>query len=228
MHSATFPKGVGSKFFPDGQVRAYPGNTVLCHVAGIPPLIERLDKLYGRLLDAEVAQIYTLLPPSSWHMTVFDGVCDGNRNGERWPGDLDREAPLLEINQTFEARLKAGRFGPGLSFAMRVRRLRPLMNVIAIELEPADEGEERAVRALRERLAATLSFDRSAPDTYTFHITLAYFLRFPDASEKARLESLMTDEIQDMAKSLDPFRVGPPEFCHFNDMFAFSRRLYLR
>jgi len=31
-----------------------------------------------------------------------------------------------------------------------------------------------------------------------------------------------------MAKSLDPFRVGPPEFCHFNDMFAFSRRLYLR
>ena len=86
MHSATFPKGVGSKFFPDGQVRAYPGNTVLCHVAGIPPLIERLDKLYGRLLDAEVAQIYTLLPPSSWHMTVFDGVCDGNRNGERWPG----------------------------------------------------------------------------------------------------------------------------------------------
>ena len=228
MHSATFPKGVGSKFFPDGQVRAYPGNTVLCHVAGIPPLIERLDKLYGRLLDAEVAQIYTLLPPSSWHMTVFDGVCDGNRNGERWPGDLDREAPLLEINQTFEARLKAGRFGPGLSFAMRVRRLRPLMNVIAIELEPADEGEERAVRALRQRLATTLSFDRSAPDTYTFHITLAYFLRFPDASEKARLESLMTDEIQDMAKSLDPFRVGPPEFCHFNDMFAFSRRLYLR
>jgi hypothetical protein len=228
MHSATFPKGVGSKFFPDGQVRAYPGNTVLCHVAGIPPLIERLDKLYGRLLDAEVAQIYTLLPPSSWHVTVFDGVCDGNRNGERWPGDLDREAPLLEINQTFEARLKAGRFGPGLSFAMRVRRLRPLMNVIAIELEPADEGEERAVRALRQRLAATLSFDRSAPDTYTFHITLAYFLRFPDASEKARLESLMTDEIQDMAKSLDPFRVGPPEFCHFNDMFAFSRRLYLR
>ena len=228
MHSATFPKGVGSKFFPDGQVRAYPGNTVLCHVAGIPPLIERLDKLYGRLLDAEVAQIYTLLPPSSWHMTAFDGVCDGNRNGERWPGDLDREAPLLEINQTFEARLKAGRFGPGLSFAMRVRRLRPLMNVIAIELEPADEGEERAIRALRQRLAATLSFDRSATDTYTFHITLAYFIRFPDASEKARLESLMTEEIQDMAKSLDSFRVGPPEFCHFNDMFAFSRRLYLR
>ena len=38
----------------------------------------------------------------------------------------------------------------------------------------------------------------------------------------------MTEEIQDMAKSLDPFRVGSPEFCHFNDMFAFSRRLYLR
>jgi hypothetical protein len=228
MHSASFPKGIGSKFFPDGQVRAYPGNTVLCHVAGIPPLIERLDKLYHWLLDAGEAQIYTLLPPSSWHMTVFDGVCDGNRNGERWPGDLARNAPLPEINQTFEARLKAGRFGPGLSFAMRVRRLRPLMNVIAIELEPADKGEERAIRALRQRIAATLSFDCSAPDTYTFHITLAYFLRFPDASEKARLESLMTAEIQDMAKSLDPFRVGPPEFCRFNDMFAFSRRLHLR
>ena len=62
MDSATFPKGLGSKFFPDGRVRAYPGNTVLCHVAGITPLIERLDKLYGRLVDAEMAQIYTLLP----------------------------------------------------------------------------------------------------------------------------------------------------------------------
>ena len=228
MHSAAFPKGIGSKFFPDGQVRAYPGNTVLCHVAGIPPLIEWLDKLYGRLLDAEVAQIYTLLPPSSWHMTVFDGVCDGNRNGERWPGDLARDAPLQEINQTFEARLKAGRFGPGLSFAMRVKRLRPLINVIAIELEPAGEGEERAIRALRQQLAATLGFDRSAPDTYTFHITLAYFIRFPDANEQARLESLISEEFQDMEKSLAPFRVGPPEYCHFNDMFAFSRRLYLR
>ena len=100
-------------------------------------------------------------------MTVFDGVCDGKRNSERWPGDLARDAPLPEINHTFEARLKVGRFGPGLSFAMRVRRLRPLMSVIAIELEPADEGEERAIRALRQRLAATLSFDRSAPDSYT-------------------------------------------------------------
>ena len=80
---------------------------------------------------------------------------------------------------------------------------------------------------MRVRLSETLGLGCPAPDTYTFHITLAYFTKHPTGSEKAELENILTRAVEEMTKSLAPFDVGPPEFCQFNDMFAFSRRSYL-
>ncbi len=227
MNSTTVPKAVGLKFFPDGQVHTFPGNSIVCHVARVVSLIGRLDKLYERLCLAHAAASYALLPPSSWHMTLFDGVCEQERYVKRWPASLARDLPLVDINRSFEAQLRAGQFGPKLTFAMRVKTFWPLKDLIAIELEPADAKEERAIRALRVRLSETLGFSCPAPDTYTFHISLAYFIKYPTRNEKAELGNILTGEVEEMTKSLAPFVVGPPEFCLFNDMFAFSRRLYL-
>ena len=160
-------------------------------------------------------------------MTIFNGVCDQERDAALWPEDLPRDLPLTEIDRRFEARLKAERFGPDSTFAMRVKHSRPMKSVIAIDLEPADAKEEQAIRALRVRLSETLGFGCPAPDTYTFHISLAYFTRHPTSNEKAELEGILSSEVEEMTKSLSPFVAGPPEFCLFNDMFAFSRRLYL-
>ena len=160
-------------------------------------------------------------------MTVFNGVCDQERDAALWPEDLPRDLPLAEIDRIFEARLRAERFGPELSFAMRVKRSRPPKSGITIDLEPAGAKEEQAIRALRARLSGTLGFGCPAPDTYIFHITLAYFTRHPTGGEKAEVEGILTGEVEEMTKSLAPFAAGPPEFCLFNDMFAFSRRFYL-
>jgi hypothetical protein len=227
MDSTTFPRAVGRKFHPGGQIRTFPGNSIVCHVATVASLIERLDRLYERLCLARAAASYTLLPPSSWHMTVFNGVCDQERDAGLWPADLARNLPQAEIDREFEARLKAERFGPELTFAMRVKCFRPPRSGISIDLEPANAKEEQAIRALRVRLSETLCFSCPAPDTYTFHITLAYFTKHPSHAEKAELENILTGAVEEMTKSLAPFDVGPPEFCQFNDMFAFSRRFYL-
>ena len=227
MDSTTFPRAVGRKFHPGGQVRTFPGNSIVCHVTRVASLIERLDRLYEQLCLARAAASYTLLPPSSWHMTVFNGVCDQERDAALWPEDLPRDLPMAEIDRRFEARLKAERFGPVLTFGMRVKCFRPPRSGISIDLEPANAKEEQAIRALRVRLSETLGLGCPAPDTYTFHITLAYFTKHPTGSEKAELENILTGAVEEMTKSLAPFDVGPPEFCQFNDMFAFSRRFYL-
>jgi len=231
MEEKTFPKAVGSKFFPDGQVRPFPGNSIICHLTGAAALTGVLDRLHERLRLSNAARCYTLLPPSSWHMTVFDCVCDQRREtapASRWPVNLARDIPLAEINERFEALLRAERFGPKLTFAMRIKEPRPLGGGICIDLEPAGAEEDRAIRALRTRIAGTLGFELPNPDTYTFHISLAYIIEFPSDTEKSELISILSKETETIRSSVGHFIAGPPEFCHFNDMFAFSRRLYLQ
>ena len=111
---------------------------------------------------------------------------------------------------------------------MRPKRFWPLNTVISLELEPAGSEEEMAIRALRARLAQALGFSHPDPDAYTFHITLAYFFKRPGDAGLVQLEGILAEELQGMAGAVPSFVIGPPEFCHFNDMFAFSRRFFLQ
>jgi hypothetical protein len=192
-----------NKFYRDGRVRTFPGNTIVCHLAALTPLIERIDKLYERLVNAEAALNYTLLPPSSWHMTVLDGVCDKERWAERWPEHFDRRLSLSEIHESFESRLKAERFGPKLTFAMRVEGFWPLHKIMAIQLTPADDKEAQAIRNLRLRLSHTLGFACSNPDTYSFHISLAYLIKRCSGRQMTQLKELLAEEAREISKSLD-------------------------
>jgi hypothetical protein len=228
MQDGSLPSGVGRKCHRDGAVRPFPGNTIVCHSASASALTERLDRLHEQLRAAKAARLYTLLPPSSWHMTLFDGVANEVRIPDRWPRDIPLDTPLAEVHRLFEERLKAEVFGPKLRFFMRVAAAGRLRNGIDVRLQPGDAAEERAIRALRDRIAAVLRLRRTEHDTYGFHITLAYFIARPGEDEAAELRSLMTEEVQALETSLPPFIVGPPEFCHFNDMFLFNRQFFLR
>ncbi len=228
MQDASLPSGVGRKFHPDGRVRPFAGNTIVCHTASAAALTDRLGRLHERLRAARAARLYTLLPPSSWHMTLFDGVTDEVRIPDRWPQDMPLDMPLAEVHRHFEERLKAEVFGPKLTFSMRATATGRLRNGIDIRLRPVDAAEEQAIRTLRDRIAAVLRLRRAAHDTYGFHITLAYFIAYPGEDEAAELHGLMKEEVQVLEASLPPFFVGPPEFCHFNDMFVFNRQFFLR
>jgi hypothetical protein len=165
MEGTAPPAGVGRKFYPDGRVRTFPGNTIVCHVTVTTALVERLNRLYERLRAAKAARLYTLLPPSSWHMTLFDGVTGETSTPDRWPECLPLDAPLEEAHRLFEGRLTAQVFGPKLTFDMQVTGFGSLRNVISISLQPASAAEERAIRCLRDRLAAVLRLRRASHDT---------------------------------------------------------------
>ncbi|MEJ2125711.1 MAG: DUF1868 domain-containing protein [Alphaproteobacteria bacterium] len=228
MEGTAPPVGVGRKFYPDGRVRTFPGNTIVCHVTAAAALVEHLNRLHERLRVAEAARLYTLLPPSSWHMTLFDGVTGETRAPDHWPEGTPLDAPLEDVHRLFEKRLTAQVFGPELTFAMRVTGFGKLRNVISLSLQPASAAEKQAIRCLRDRLAAALRLRRASHDTYGFHITLAYFLVRPGEEEAAELNGILTEEVHAMAASTPPFLAGPPEFCRFNDMFAFNRQFFLR
>lgn len=225
--STVRPLDVGRKFHANGKVRAFPGSTIICHVASQADLVARLDRLYERLRTASAAQSYTLLPPSSWHMTLFVGICDQDRRPDRWPTDLALDAPFDDVTEIIGARLRAEPFGTRQRFRMRVKRFAPLRDAIILRLEPVDAAEDAALRHLRDRIADRVGMRLADHDSYEFHITLAYFVGQPTDAAYTELTTVLDDALTDMRATLAPFDVGPGEYCLFNDMFCFQRQFFL-
>lgn len=225
--STVKPLDIGRKFHADGSVRPYPGNTIVCHVASQAPLITQLDRLYDRLRGADALHSYTLLPPSSWHMTLYVGICDQDRRTARWPRGIPLDMPLLDVNRVVAERLRAAPFHNPATFSMKIKGFWPLKDGIVLGIEPADDSVDRAIRAFRDEIAERIGMRLEGHDSYDFHITMAYFVGQPSDQQFTDLAEILDGEQKTMLETLPPFEVGPAEFCLFNDMFCFQRQFYL-
>ena len=108
---------------------------------------------------------------------------------------------------------------------MSVIGFKPHVSSISVHVELRTAEENIAIRHLRDRLADVTKMRQKGYDKYRFHLTVAYILRYlSDEQEKELMEFLMK-HFKDMPKELE---LGLPEFCRFEDMFAFERLLYLK
>ncbi|SCY91035.1 DUF1868 domain-containing protein [Rhizobium sp. NFACC06-2] len=219
------PSGVPSKFTVDGAVRPFPGNTIICHLSQDSELHTRLTQLALELDGCNNEALYTLLPPSSWHMTVFEGVCDQVRTPGFWPADLPADAPLAECNAAFSRKLSAFDMNTTPSFRMRISGYTPRVDGIGLHLEPVDTAEDARIRNLRDRLSKELQIRHPFHEEYGFHLSIAYFIRFPTDDERSALDKILFNRLQDMPTE---FELAAPEFCFFDDMFEFRRQFFLK
>jgi len=165
-----------------------------------------------------------MLPPSSWHMSVFEGALDKRREAAYWPADLDLNASIADCTTLLEKKLESFDLQYETPFRLSVIGFKPLVSSISIHVEPRT-AENIAIRHLRDRLADVTKMKQNGHDKYRFLLTLAYMLRYlSDEQEKELMEFLMR-HFKDMPKELE---LGLPEFCRLEDMFAFERVLYLK
>ncbi|KAJ6511929.1 RNA ligase/cyclic nucleotide phosphodiesterase [Mycena vitilis] len=215
------------KFDKEGNVQPFPGNTILGVISpsSEPELYASLLALHGKLKNIHLSNLYVLLPPASWHMTVFEGVCDQVRNFAAWPDDLPNDASLEECNSLYEKKLSSFdlRCDPA-SPRFAITGFYPLYGIIGLRLQPNTPEEETRLRGLRDRLSNLLRIRAGNHNAYSFHITIAYLLRTPNKDQDEELMMLLTDHFNGMPKQFEP---GPPEFCTFADMFTFTRLFYL-
>ncbi|OAP61545.1 hypothetical protein AYL99_03748 [Fonsecaea erecta] len=219
-----YPVSIGRKFDPDGNVLPFPGNTIICHLSPDHALFRAMLGLYDALGHHKLASLYTLLPPESWHMTVFEGVTDQTREPHVWPADLPLDAPLSRCTDLFKKKLENFGIEGEPPFQMTIVGYDPLIDGIALRAVPATSADETRLRGLRHRLSEVLQLHHPAHDRYSFHISLAYILR--------RLENQQHQELSDFLEEYRPklpphFEMGIPEFCTFEDMFAFNRQFFL-
>ncbi|KAH6611563.1 hypothetical protein Trco_001583 [Trichoderma cornu-damae] len=219
-----FPRWIGQKFTPGGALLPFPGNTVICHLAQDSPLFQALLGLYDSLKGQSFASLYALLPPTSWHMTVFEGISDKLRRPGMWPAGLPPGAPLEDCTAFVHSRLEEFDLGDDAPFRMRIEGFEPLLDGIALKVVPADGPEERRLRGLRDRISERLLTRHPGHEGYSFHISLSYMLRFLGEEDHRNISSYLEGW---RSKLPDTFELGAPEFCVFDDMFAFRRLFYL-
>ncbi|KAF5523447.1 hypothetical protein CGCA056_v005713 [Colletotrichum aenigma] len=185
-----------------------------------------MQELSDKLAASKFASLITLLPATSFHMTVFEGVCDQVRKPGYWPSDLPLEAPLEECNSKFEQALGAFDLGDEHMppYKMTVRGFDPHEIGIGIQLDGRTPAETVRLRSLRHKLADKLNIRHPIHDEYGFHLSVAYLLRHLTNEQNRELEALLHSHFEEMPQNFD---LGALEFCTFENMFAFKRVFFL-
>ncbi|TNJ44422.1 DUF1868 domain-containing protein [Phaeobacter sp. B1627] len=206
--------GQGGKFTPDGAPLPFPGNTVICHIDPASDAHAALCDMQVEVRASDFGALFTYLPPSSLHMTVFQGISPGEQN---WPRGIRPEASRDEVTAEFYDRL----IEQGLPSHHQVRA-RGLYAGHSVTLEGADATEEARLRATRLSLRDLTGLRHDHFDTYTFHSTLGYLLRWLDASEASDLISFSDEVFARHRDRLSRIDLGPLELCNFETMHHFE------
>lgn len=229
MENGYHPSGVPEKFSTSGQVQHFPGNTILAHILPTCPLLVPLCDIYSYIAKHPVSSKLALLPPSSWHMTIIEGVTDSYRNAGNWPQDM-KSWPVEKYTEHIIPNLKslsvtlhdAGLAAP---YRMKVVGCQDIVNGVAFRVEPVTAEENSRIRRLRDIIAVEgLGFRHAGHDVYEFHISLAYVLQNLDATERNNLKKELEERLGGVPLE---FELGSPEFCLFDNMYNFRRQFYI-
>lgn len=227
-----FPPDVGSKFYGDGRVHSFPGNTVICHLPQQGPDAGCFDALMDVYRDAprhRFVKKVALLPPSSYHMTVFGGANDHPRLPASWPSDLPLDAAMEACNRLVADRLRATRIECPLPVRMKVDPAQDPTNgrPLTMRLLPFDDAEHAKLRSVRQQISSATKIPLPATDLYRFHVSIGYSIGWLDANEEAEFVQVFSQWCRQVAARAPVIDLGAPEFCTFEDMYAFHRLMFL-
>ncbi|QND51307.1 DUF1868 domain-containing protein [Phyllobacterium sp. 628] len=227
-----YTSAVGYKFSADGSVKPFPGNTIICHVPQQGENSDYFDALLDVFREAQhldSMRKITLLPPSSYHMTVFEGASEGIRKAGAWPRDVSLDAPMDECSRILSAKLQEFKLNCELPLRMKVDPSPPVdrASALTLKLLPVDEAENAKLRKVRDQLSDYLGMSSPGHAAYRFHTTLGYQIRSFDPDEESRFQILWEKWRNDIMRKSPVIHFGAPEYCIFKDMYAFHRQFYL-
>ena len=214
-----YGNAIGKKFYEDGSVRRFPGNTVVAPIAPGCSAYDVMVQLRQMVIDAGLEDHLILLPEDSYHMTVLDCVVDENRGREFWPAALPTDCSLEEADDYISAAV-ATVPNPG-SIRMKFDRLFFGNNCLVARLLPADESQEEKLWGFRDAATEVMGLRIPTYRQYRFHISLGYIRVIPEGEAEDRKEALL-EKANTWLAQLPAFETGVPYMAYFDDMMAFS------
>jgi hypothetical protein len=217
------PHAVGRKFYADGMVRQWPGNTFVGHAGQQGEDFAAFDALlniYRQMPRHSFAKKITMLPPSSYHITVFGALNEEDRGTERWPTQLDPATPLEVVTQDWLRQLqKWPPLEPAVFEFEVLAPQRTSSDAPHVPLRPADAATAQRLRDLRNQLSSLTGIRQPDHETYAYHLTLGYLIQNLSPQESADLYAV---SLEWMAQLPSRLRITSVAFCSFRDMFAFQ------
>lgn len=217
------------KFNPDGSRRPFAGNTVICHLQQQGAARRAVESLAADLRHSSLTPKIAMLPPESYHMTVYPGANDQRRDITGWPSDIPQNASIEECDRIITMHMEQLHLQCQLPLRMKVDVMKTIANPRAstLRMMGADALEEKKIRTIRDRLVEVFHFRDRHHAEYGFHITLAYQLSPFTPTEQTEYHSLLAKHVPLITAAAPVFEFGNPEFCTFPDMFLFNTILLL-
>ncbi|MFT8422461.1 MAG: DUF1868 domain-containing protein [Gluconacetobacter sp.] len=215
-------QGVGRKFNASGTAMPFRGNTIIIPLDSGSAAATLMGSLHDALADSPIARQLALLPVSSFHMTVFEGVNDHERTLANWPAALPTDTPIDTVTQYAAHMLASAPFDYPQPIVMRATGLKITARGIGLRVTGFDHAQETAIRRLRDEIATRLAIHRPNHARYGFHMSLAYTIaplpRQAASRTQAHINTLLAEAVQQQR----PLPLGAPRFCTFDDMLAFK------
>jgi hypothetical protein len=213
----------------DGSVHAFAANTFIGHLGQQGEdfaVFDALLNIYREFPCHSFHQKIALLPPSSYHITVFGGLNEADRGSKRWSQTIARD---MSMEQATERYLQALRMLPKLGeqpfqFEVDFEHVTApkTEGSLYIALRPVDLATERRLQAIRNQLADLTGLHRPDHDHYSYHVTIGYFFKFLDAIEAQDLSVATAQWMQAIAATQRKPRITSVQFCRLRDMYAYE------
>ena len=210
-------KGAENKFDDKGNPLPFPGCTIICNIPLNTYLSNQIISFQKKMENFNPKKTYFYLPPSSFHMTLFDCCNLNTKNTNYWPSNIDPNMDYKDVAVELNKRIKNYIFPEKLNL-----KLNMFFGGYSIVLKPYSKEDEKILRNCRDELSSLLKIKFENHQRYTFHITLAYILRELNKNEIKSLIEFNKKLSFDFSKKFPKIILTKPEMCTFEDMLEFK------
>ncbi|MFC5760810.1 DUF1868 domain-containing protein [Rhizobium sp. GCM10022189] len=218
-HNPHPPAHLGTRYRKVGGFLPEQGNTIVCHPVKGSQTQRTLIAAREKYLAMPEAPQFLFTPITSLHMTLFEGVIEGRRAENFWPGDIPLETPIDDMTELMAARLEG--FSVFEPFKVAVVNARPT----GLLVEGATAADRKVMRAWRDAFADLLGYRQPNHDDYKFHMTFAYAIERLEDEALPRWQAMLDEVTEDIRREAPVFELMPPAFCVFEDMNHFHEVL---
>ena len=99
-------KGAENKFDDKGNPLLFPGCTIICNIPLNTDLSNEIINYQKKIENFNPKKTYFYLPPSSFHMTLFDCCNFNTKNTNYWPSDIDPDMDYKDIAVELNKRIQ--------------------------------------------------------------------------------------------------------------------------
>jgi len=210
-------KGAENKFDDKGNPLLFPGCTIICNIPLNTDLSNEIINYQKKIENFNPKKTYFYLPPSSFHMTLFDCCNLNTKNTNYWPSDIDPDMDYKDIAVELNKKIENYNFPKQFNL-----KLKTFFGGYSIILVPFSEKDEKILRNCRDELSSLLKIKFENHQRYTFHITLAYILRQLNETEIKNLIEFNKQLSSDFNKKFPKITFKKPEMYTFKDMLEFK------